>query len=504
MITIEYTPVQARLVGELIPRHLADLDKLMSFQMSGAEYSDKYLMGVWDGLKHYFSVKTRKFSPGLLSVVLKYFEEINMQYELRGYPGIWRYDQSGDYKLRPHQVTCVDTMFGIPRGIIQSPPRSGKTIIASAFLDQSRLFPAIFLCNSIDIASQTLSTFKKCIPDVEFGFIGDGEFRLAPITIATVHSAIMAYEVAYKMKHIARRKAKGKAHGKGYERIGTKNELTDEQRFEFRNFFESCQTVIYDECHHSQSQIAIFLYDKIRSAKAVFGLSATPNYGRAEDMVVEATIGPVITKVTYHELIEQGFLLHPKIFMYHLPKVDVSSKVYKTIYKEALTDNMFRNLLIARIARKLNSMGKTVLIVVDELEHGRRIRSFYKDAICLYGEADLDHRNDIKDKLNRGELKCVISTLWDEGTDIPGLSFVINAAGGASPIATFQRLRSITPDPNNPKKWYGGVIDFKHKEKYLQSHCRFRREQYEGEPDFEIIDRDVHDWTQENILKEFP
>ena len=503
MIKIEYTPVMSRIIGDLAPEYVRDMDTIMSFQMSGAEYSDKYLTGEWDGYKHYFSTKTKKFRSGLLLTAMKYLDEVGVQYEPVVIPKWQRLIQRGDYELRPHQVTCVDAMFNWPRGIIQSPPRSGKTMIASAFLDQSRLFPAIFLCNSLDIASQTLEAFKRFIPGVEFGFVGDDEFRLADITIATVQSAIMAYEVAYKMKHIAKRKAQGRASGKGYARIGTKNELTEEQRFNFRNYFESCQTVIYDECHHSQSQTAVFLYDKIRAAKAIFGLSATPNYGRPEDMIIEATIGTVISKVSYSELISQGYLLPPKIFVYNLPKVNCSSRMYKTVYKEAVSHNPFRNLLIARISRKLNQMGKTVLIVVDELEHGRLIRALYKEAICLYGEADLDYRNDVKDKLNQGELKCVISTLWDEGADIPGLNYVINAAGGASPVATFQRLRSITPNPDDPGKWYGGVIDFKHSEKHLISHCAFRRKQYEGELDFEIIDRDVHTWTIADIQREF-
>ena len=43
----------------------------------------------------------------------------------------------------------------------------------------------------------------------------------------------------------------------------------------------------------------------------------------------------------------------------------------------------------------------------------------------------------------------------------------------------------------------------KHSEKHLTSHCLFRRRQYEEEPDFEIIDRDVHKWIIADIQREF-
>jgi superfamily II DNA or RNA helicase len=357
------------------------------------------------------------------------------------------------------------------------------------------------MCNSIDIASQTRKVFEKFIPGAHIGLVGDGEFDLGDVTIMTVQSAVSAYEIEYKN----RRKAKRESQGNAYKKIGSDNEVTNAQRAELQRYVDTVQTVIYDECHHAQSSIASTVFRKFRHAQVMFGLSATPNYGRPEDMQIEAELGEIIYGVSYSFLIEQGWLLPPKIYIYKLPRVKYSAASYQTIYREAISQNEFRNTLIARIAEKLNLQGMTVLIVVDKKTHGNEIAKYIKrtHAIRLYGEASLEERNQVKAALNAGRVKCVISTLWDEGVDIAGLHFVINAAGGMSPVDTFQRLRSITPNPDDPKKTYGGLIDFGHKEMYLMSHSKFREKQYRSEPRFDIHEINVGKWTLEDVRKSF-
>ena len=487
MITINYTPTKCQLTGD-VSKEISDvLYNLLSFQVSGYEFMPSYVEGRWDGYLHYYSTKTHVFKPGLLSLVTSALTSAGIEYSVTGFPELVRYAQQGDYVSRDYQEDVLASMFSNVRGIVKSPPRSGKTLIAGAFLDQSRLFPAVFLCNSIDIASQTLVCFKKYIPDCEFGFIGDGEFSIGDVTICTVQAAISAYEVEYKTKRAKRRIIQGKP----YKKIGSENILTNDQRLLLRELFETAQTFILDECHHSAAVTSIFLFTKIISAKAVFGLSATPGYGTEDDLAIEATLGRIFYDISYHDLISRGWLLPPKIFFYKLPKHACSSNMYPTIYSEAIVNNTHRNTVISRLTQHLNSKNKTVLIVVDKKLHGDNIAALLPNAVRLYGDAELQHRNSVKSKFNSGEIKCVISTLWDEGVDIPGLHYVINAAGGTSPIDTHQRLRSITPNPNDPNKKFGGVIDFIQREKYLRTHYAIRRALYEKEPDFLIFNKEL-------------
>lgn len=866
MITVKYSPLRSRLLGD-IPNEVENaLEKHLSFEASGAFFSPAAASGEWDGVRHFYSTVTRGFKSGLVSKVIRFLEAQGQELSFVGFPVLERRAQHGEYSLRPHQEEGVRVMFERTRGIVQSPPRSGKTMIACAFLDQSRLFPAVFMCNSIDIASQTRKVFEKFIPGAHIGLVGDGEFDIGDITIITVQSAVSAYEVEYKN----RRKAKRQEQGKAYKKIGSTNDITNAQRATLQQHFDTVKTVIYDEClpsnasietevgvkpikwvvdtkfcgkvksldndgnivwkpvigwfnksllkpwmslcgkrktvrlrctedhecyyiqdplrpqfdkvpakdmvgryavvnfmksreghpnnyfnaeqvqillgaflgdgyiegggrarithgeaqfeyllwlqdllsggvirevssgycdnkvfqlclpitdqtrflsalgyvtsgdrrikvvsrelaayieapalaiwymddgsvqhvngksyitfhtqgfdrdsvvnlqstlirfgieskirsvnvrgvtrltialdglnsqkfldivlpfrclamgykfkvshdkivgelhtwnkvrrsfssmlvhsvepwittsmygryyditvedthrffangylvsncHHAKASTAAMVFRKLRNAQAIFGLSATPNYGLPEDMLIEAEIGEIIYGVSYSFLIEQGWLLPPKIYIYKLPRVKYSSSSYQTIYKEAITQNVFRNTLIARIAEKIALQGMTVLIVVDKKTHGNEIAKYIRRtmAYTLYGEAPLEERNAVKAALNAKRISCVISTLWDEGVDIAGLNFVINAAGGMSPVDTFQRLRSITPNPDDPRKTYGGLIDFGHKEPYLMSHSLFRARQYRSEPLFEIHEHSVNSWTLADVQKSF-
>lgn len=498
MVILKYSPIKTTLVGGNFELD-NELYDLLSFRKTGYLFSTAYLMNEWDGYQRFYNKKNKTFKSGLIYKVEDYLKSKNIQYSIENFNDIPRLEQQGDYSLRPHQLSALDSMFKYKRGIVQSPPRSGKTKIAAAFIDQSRLFPVVFLCNSIDIAYQTLDNFKNDIPgNIKFGIVGDTNFELGDITIMTVQSAVMAYEIQYKMRRSAIKERKGHA----YKKIGSDNVLTNEQRFQLRQYIESAKTVIYDEAHHSKSSIAVTVFNQLKNAQAIFGLSATPGYGLPEDMIIESVIGKVIYRVSYKELIDAGWLLPAKIYFYKIPKVEVTSKSYSTIYKEAIINNEFRNIIITRIASKLNKMGKTVLIVVDKKTHGNILHSLYPDSVCVYGEHSSENRNEIKDLLNNGNVKCVISTLWDEGVDIPGLHYVINAAGGSSQVDVFQRLRSITPNKDDPNKKFGGYIDFIQKEKYIKSHCQFRKMLYEQEG-FEIIERDISNWDINKALNSF-
>jgi superfamily II DNA or RNA helicase len=447
-----------------------------------------YLDNAWDGVKHFFSKKTRKFRSGLIWKVAGYLEDAGIEHSIYGWPVVDRLPQTGNYEPRDYQGFGVDATFTYLRGIIKSPPRSGKTLMASAFIDQSRIFPTIFFCNSIDIASQTIEKFARFIPDVSVGLVGDGNCEIRDVTIMTVQSAISAYEVQYKTKFMARRTKAGKA----YKKIGSENPLTNEQRERVRQAIETAQLVMYDECHHSKSATAMFLFNKMVSARVILGLSATPNAGTPEDMLVEASIGSVIYEIRYEELIAAGHLLPPVIWFLKLPKVEYDkNSLYPTIYRAAITDNPYGNAVIAECAKHLMERNKSVLIVVDKKNHGDDLGRRIPGSLVLFGNAELEHRNDVKEQLVRKELLCVISTLWDEGTDIPSLDFVINGAGGDSLVDLYQRLRSITPDPNNPDKVFGGLIDFIHQEKYLSGHSKRRKRQYDSEPAFMVIEQNL-------------
>jgi superfamily II DNA or RNA helicase len=82
---------------------------------------------------------------------------------------------------------------------------------------------------------------------------------------------------------------------------------------------------------------------------------------------------------------------------------------------------------------------------VNKIAHGDNIERICNDqgidVKFIQGSSDIETRERIRNELNMGLVKTVISTtVWKEGINIPNLNNVINAAGGKSEIATLQGI----------------------------------------------------------------
>jgi superfamily II DNA or RNA helicase len=181
--------------------------------------------------------------------------------------------------------------------------------------------------------------------------------------------------------------------------------------------------------------------------------------------------------------------------MYKLPKIDVEG-TYRSIYTEAVIKNEFLSNLILGLVKKLNSLGKSVVIQTEFVQHSKDLA---KKLECEYltGSDNTEKRQRLIKDLTDKETLCLVSTLFEEGLDLPSLDYTINLAGGLSNISTFQRMRSITA---HESKTVIGIIDFIHQCKYLKRHSNKRLKLYQSEPEFIIEVRDVSNKHIEEIF----
>jgi superfamily II DNA or RNA helicase len=82
---------------------------------------------------------------------------------------------------------------------------------------------------------------------------------------------------------------------------------------------------------------------------------------------------------------------------------------------------------------------------VNKIAHGDNIERICNDqgidVKFIQGSSDIETRERIRNELNMGMVKTVISTtVWKEGINIVNLNNVINAGGGKSEIATIQAI----------------------------------------------------------------
>jgi superfamily II DNA or RNA helicase len=97
---------------------------------------------------------------------------------------------------------------------------------------------------------------------------------------------------------------------------------------------------------------------------------------RLETMNVKSYLGPIVVEVPASELADLGYISDSKIVMYH---IKYNTK-FSTDYNEA-KDEIFRNSFrLNNICNILNSINKTVLLLVGKVEtEGEFLKRFLLD-----------------------------------------------------------------------------------------------------------------------------
>jgi len=459
----------------------------LKYRPEGYYFSPKYQNGIWDGYCRLYKHASKKFRTGLLPRVVDILKSNNYEIEILNFPNHAISEISKvDFKdandnvvtLRHYQQEATLTAIRKRFGIIQAPPRSGKTLIAVSIIYHFNQFPVVFLVRSRDLAYQTLRVFEKNFKDKQIGFICDGECKIGDINVVTVQSAYSAYNKKYKEKGL-------------YE----EKEVVDKEGV--RNLLIKTKTLFLDEVHHLQSSTTGFIYDRCINTVMKIGLSATPFSDKPDSILVEERTGPVIYKITYSSLIEEGYLMTPYIYMYKLPSIKVDGN-YRAVYTKAVIQNPFLTHLVRNLAKQLNALGKSVVVQTEFIQHTKDLAKFL-ECEYLVGSDSTEKRQDVLKRLQNKEILLLVSTLFEEGLDVPSLDYTINMVGGLSNIATFQRMRSIT---KHESKTTVGIIDFIHQCKYLSQHSQKRLSLYKSEPAFVVEIRDVSNLTLEDIENE--
>ena len=475
-VEVEFTPVWCTIVSNNKPELHEYLYDTLSYRPDGYFFSPKYQEGIWDGYNRLYKGNTKRFRIGLLSKVITLLKDAGCEVEIKNFPERndaqlkytkYKNARNEDIELRDYQDKGAKAALFNRYGIIQAPPRGGKSIIAVAIIENEDQFPVNFYVRSKDLAYQTLEVFKNNFLNKSIGFICDGVCEISDVNIITIQSAYSAYSKKYKEK-------------------GLTDEKDVANKLGVKKLVREAKVVFYDEVHHGGGKTSRFLLDKSVNASMKIGLSATPFSDKADSVLVEEAIGPVIYQISYSELVDQGYLMKPYIYMYKLPKMDIEG-AYRAIYKKAVIENQFLNKLLEGLVNTLVGKNKSVVIQTEFVQHSKDLAKRFN---CEYltGGDSTDKRQKVIEALKNKEILCLVSTLFEEGLDLPSLDYTVNLAGGLSNISTFQRMRSITA---HKTKTSIGIIDFIHQCKYLKRHSKKRLDLYSSEPAFTVEIRDV-------------
>ncbi|MEM2551840.1 MAG: DEAD/DEAH box helicase [Sulfolobales archaeon] len=352
--------------------------------------------------------------------------------------------------LRDYQREAVDRWIkNSHRGVVALPTGSGKTLVAIAAIAETRE-RALIVVITKDHVKQWYEEFLKAtdVPPEMIGFYYSEEKRLAPITITTYQSAF---------RYISR-------------------------------LAPHFGLLVVDEVHHLPAEKfkAIALGSP---APKRLGLSATPYREDGKHVELFPLMGGVVYYKLPSELAEAGYLAQYEVITLKVGLKPDERKKYlelKKKYRDLVNGAKFEDVLeaarrgdrraiealkLVTEMRKIVQMSDSKLEKVREVvekERGAKIIVFahYVDlarkiaeevgGMLLTGDTEGLKREEIlKAFRERREGILVVTTVGDEGLNIPDATVGILVAGTSSPRQFVQRLgRLLRPSPGKVARLY--------------------------------------------------
>ena len=362
--------------------------------------------------------------------------------------------------LRDYQDRAVSKSLQTSRGIIHHATGAGKTVVTAAILRDLGL-PSLIIVPTLNLLLQTAEDLKGFLGEDYVGEIGEGVFNPQLFTVATVQS------------------------------IWSKIKRNDPQ---LSDLFKKIDVLCIDEAHHinvagkNKIQNTYFKIATMLDCYYKFGLTATPgDPDSLERELLEGATGRVIDHVSSSELIKRGLLTRPSIQMYKITPPQRYSD-WQVAYRENVLKNARRNAKIVQLAEAFSRDNKSVLITVTRVaEHGGLLNDLIEDAVFMSGQTPAEERKQILQDFGSKKIKILISTVVNEGVNIPSMDVIIMAGGGKSNKQTVQRVgRALRKSEGKSK---AVIIDFMDADGgMLQRHSKARLKTYRKESEFEIKD----------------
>ena len=476
MIIVYLGNKNGKLIGDLPQDVLGRISHQCSYKVDGAEFSELYQQGRWDGRKRLFNSATWTFPLGLADRITRILQDSQIPYsierECHSVAHGTAFDGGVGVEIRPYQREATEIALRAQRGILQVATGGGKTVIGANIIATVSL-PTLFIVHTKDLLYQAKESFEGVL-GVEIGQIGDGIVDPKMITVATMQSLCIL----------------GKKKLKEWDTMEQEMPQSQINIQLAKKTMEEAKLIVWDEVHRVACDMALEVSTMITNAFYWIGLSASPWRDDNADLLLEAIIGPTVYKLSASDLIRQGYLVPPIIRMKKIMPVTLAG-TYHQLYRVNVVDNMARNQQIVDDAISLVEQGFPTLILVKQIKHGKILQKLLKDQFgpveFISGTDYTEKRNSTIKQMRDGEIDLLIaSTIADEGLDIKRLGAVILAGGGKSSTRALQRVgRVIRPYEN---KTHAVVIDYADQCDYLREQAETRKEIYKTEKEFIILE----------------
>lgn len=314
------------------------------------------------------------------------------------------------WSLRDYQEEVVAAAVASGRGLIDVGTSGGKSLLAAAVIARLGL-PALYLVTTRTLLHQTAENLRRHL-GVEPGIIGDGVYNPARITAALAQSV-------------------------------------DRGAFDLTPWRGA--VLVFDEGHHAAARTYLDLVRRV-DPRFHYYLSAVPFRAGADQVVLDALAGPPLTSRRYSAafLIERGYACPVEVRLEAgTIEGQMHEKPFSTLYREFIVRNAARNRRVVQIASEAAAAGKSVLVLVERIEHGRLLaRSLVRElgdsldagresperapaVAFLHGDVGRTELHESTRAFAEGRTRCLVATagLFQEGVSIEGIHVLVHTGG---------------------------------------------------------------------------
>ncbi len=400
-----------------------EVREVCSYPVSGAEWSDAYRRGLWDGRSHLFNAKTGKFGAGLVPVVKALLTKEGVECDVEDARETFTprnsygpMDAMMEGKFSYQRAACDAMMFG-KQGILSAATNSGKTNICIAVAYNWNV-STLFVVSSRELLYQGQKRFMKVLglTEKEIGIVGDGHWSPGSwITIAIMDTLEARLETAPCKKLLAKTKL-----------------------------------LIVDECQYAGSETWFTVLEKC-PAPLRYGVSGTAlDRTDGADMRLISLTGDVLYRITNKELIDLGVSAKTDVIWDRVstPVLKPKSK-YPTVYKLGIVENEQLLEKVVEWTKIFYEEGLSVLILSEEIAQGKRIDEalwnktggvFIPHQYISGTEEGKVRAAALDDFGSRALPVLLASSILDVGVDVPTVDALICAGSRKSRIKTMQRI----------------------------------------------------------------
>lgn len=385
-------------------------------------------------------------------------------------------------QLRDYQARLVDRALTIGRGVIDSPPRSGKTLMGAAIVDLNPL-PTLWIAPTKGIVHQTARALAAKLPLGPDGVIEltggwpklgtsvpakrrNDALHAARVVVTTAATAVKAPDSFYRSRHV----------------------------------------LVVDEFHHAAASTYQEINRKATPIYYRYGMTGTHfRSDENSEILMDAVLSDVIGSVSVQQLIDAGFLAPVDFAFVPVEEPRLEGCALDTAYRLGIMNHQRRNEWIAWSAQALMAMGKRVIVLVKLVDHGEALAAKIPGAAFVRGAGargedvvtDDEVRKAIAD-FNAGKIPCLVGTsVLGEGIDLPAADALVYAKGGSAAVTVTQDVfRVLTASPGKQRAIVVDFADRHHDGLLAQSMSRGRIYAAEGAFAVDVLGKpmDLPDW----------